>query len=95
MAVKHRGIRAQADFVRGSRDLQPHLAAYFVVADHFADARMKNLRAAAGQRIDTCVLHRQKRVANRKLGNARVIAHFHHRERFQVNFREALLQAAN
>ena len=55
VAVQHRGVRAQPDFVRGSRDLQPHLPAYFVIADHLADARMKNLRAAAGQRVDTCV----------------------------------------
>ena len=95
VAIEHRRVRTQPDLVRGSRDLQPHLAAYLVIANHLAYARMKNLRSAAGQRVNTCVLHCQKRVADRKLGNARVVAHFHHRECFQVNFGEALLQAAN
>ena len=57
VAEKHRGIRAQADFVRGARDLKPHLAADFVVADDAAHARMENFRAAAGQRIHARFFH--------------------------------------
>ncbi len=50
VAEKHRGVRAQADFVRGARDLEPHAPADFVVADDAAHARVKNFGAAAGER---------------------------------------------
>ena len=56
---------------------------------------MKNLRAAAGQRIHARFFHLQQRVANRKLREARVVVHLDHRERLQVHLRKALLQAAN
>ena len=95
VAVQHGGIRAQADFVGGARDLQPHLPADFVVADNFSHARMENLSAAAGQRIHSRFFHSQQSVANGFLRDARVIAHLDHGEGFQVDLREALLQAAN
>ena len=57
VAEKHRGIRAQAHFMRGARDLEPHAPAHFVVADDSAHARMKNLGPAAGQRSDTRFFH--------------------------------------
>ena len=41
VAVKHGGVGAQANLVRGARDVEPLLPADFVVADNFAHARMK------------------------------------------------------
>jgi len=63
VAVEHGGIRAQADLVRGARDLQPHLAADFVVADNFSHAGMENFSAAAGKRIDARRFHGKQSVA--------------------------------
>src|SRR6267143_6102870 len=81
--------------VRRARDLQPHLATDFVIADYFAHTRMEDLGAAAGERIYASVLHRQQRVANRKFRDTRVIAHLDHGECFEMNLREALLQATD
>ncbi len=95
VAVEHGGVGAQADFVRRARDVEPLLAADFVVADNFSHARIENFRAAAGQRIDARFLERQQRVANRKLRDAREISHLDHRERLQVHGGAALFQAAH
>ena len=56
VAVQHRGIRFQADLVRGARRVEPLVAVNLVIADDVADAVGKDLRAAAGQRIHACVL---------------------------------------
>src|ERR1019366_2381271 len=64
VAVEHRGVGPQSDFVRRARDVEPLLPADLVVADDFSHARVKNLSAAASQRIDACFLERQQRVAN-------------------------------
>ena len=95
VAVEHGGVGAQAEFVRGARDFQPALAADFVIADNFAHARMENFGAAAGKRIHAGIFHGEQRVANGKLGDARVVADFDHGEGFQVHLREALFQAAD
>src|SRR5260370_20902911 len=81
--------------MRLARDAEPHLAADFVVADDFTHARMKNLRAAAGQRIDTRLFKFEERVFDGKLGDAREIADLHHGERFDVHPVAALFEAAD
>ena len=81
--------------MRGARDFQPALAADFVIADNFADARVENFGAAAGKRIHSGIFHGDERIANGELGNARVVADFDHGEGFQVHLREALFQAAD
>ena len=80
VAEEHGGIRRHADLVRGARDRKPHLPGYLVVANDAPHARMKNLRAAAGKRIDARFFHLQQRVANRKLREARVVVHLDHGE---------------
>src|ERR1700730_4806402 len=95
VAVKHRSVGAQADFMRRARDVEPLLAADLVVADNFPHPRMKNFGAAAGQRVHARILERQESVANRKLGDAREVSHLDHRERFQVHCRAAFFQAAH
>ncbi len=95
VAVEHGGVRGQADLVRGAGDVQPLLAADFVVADDFAHARIENFRAAAGQRIHAGVLERQQRIADGQFGDAREIADLDHGEGFQVHGRAALLEAAH
>ena len=95
VAVEHGGVGAQADLVRGAGDIEPLLAADFVVADDFAHARIENFRAAAGQRIDAGVLERDQRIANGKLGDAREVADLDHGEGFQVHAGAALLEAAH
>ena len=50
--VKHRGVGAQADFMRLPRDVEPHLPADLVIADDPAHPRVKNFRAATRKRID-------------------------------------------
>jgi hypothetical protein len=67
----------------------------FVVADDAPHARVKNLGAAARQRIHARLFHFEQRILDRKLRNARVVVHLDHRERLQVHVREALLQAAD
>src|SRR2546422_1852592 len=47
------------------------LAADFVVADDFPDARVENLRAAAGERVHARFLLGHQRVADGKLGEDR------------------------
>ena len=71
------------------------LPADFVVADDFAHARMKNFRAAAGQRIHAGFFHFQQRFLDRKLGDAREVAHLDHGESLEMHGGAALLQAAN
>ena len=85
VAVKHGGVGAQADFVRGARDFQPLLAGSFVVADDSAHARIENFRAAAGERIHSGFFQGEERVANAELRDAREIADLHHGERFQMD----------
>ena len=53
--------------MRGARDIQPLLAADFVVANYFAHARIENFRAAAGERIDAGVFEREQRIADGNL----------------------------
>ena len=95
VSVEHRGVRAQADFMRRARDVEPLLPADLVVADNFPHARVKNFRSAARQRIDARFLERQERVANRKFRDARKISHLDHRERFQMHGGAAFFQAAH
>src|SRR6266478_7042237 len=59
--VKHRSVRTQPDFMRLPRNVQPHLPTDLVVANNPAHARMKDLRAAAGQRINSSFLQFQQR----------------------------------
>ena len=92
--VQHCRVRAQSDFMRLPRNVQPHLPAHFVVANDFAHARMKNLRPAAPKRIHTGFLQFQQHFFHAQLGNAREVAHFHHRERLQVHAGAALFQPA-
>ena len=95
MAVKHGRVRAQAELVRGARDVQPLLAAHLVVADHFAHPRVENFGAAAGQRVHARFLQRQQGIADRKLRDTREVAHLDHGERLQVHSRAPLLQPAH
>ena len=95
VAVEHRGVGAQADFMRGARDFQPLPAGGFVVANHSAHARIENFRASAGKRIHSRFFQRDKNFAHGELGDARKISDLDHRERFQMHGRAALLQPAN
>ena len=95
VAIKHGGIGSQPDFVRLASDAQPHLSAGFMVANNLAHARVKDLRAAAGQGVYTGVFHFLQRVLDGKFGNARKISDFHHGEGFQVHGGAPLFQAAN
>ena len=49
VAVKHGGVRFQADLVRGPRGIEPLVAVNFVVANHAAHALIEDFSAAAGQ----------------------------------------------
>ena len=95
MAVEHGGVRTQSNFMRFPRDVEPHLAADFVVANNLAHARMKNLRAAAGQESTPASFMFAQRFFDGKLRDAREIVHLDHRERLQVHARAALFQPAN
>ena len=95
VAVEHGGIGGQAYFVSFLGGVEPHLAANFVVADDAAHARVEDFGAAAGERIDSGFFHLDQRVFDRELREARVVVDFHHGESFQVDLREALLEAAD
>ena len=49
MAVEHRGVGAQAEFVGRAMNVEPVVGVGLVLANLVADFRMKNLRPAAGQ----------------------------------------------
>ncbi len=95
VSVQHGGVGGEPHFVGRPRDIEPLLAADFVVADDFPDARIENLRAAAGERVHTRFLQGHQRVADGKLGDAREVADLDHGERFQVDPRAALLESAH
>ncbi len=95
VAVKHRGIRMQSNFMRLPRDAQPHLSADFVIANNPAHARMKNLRAAAGKGIDPRLFQLQQGFFGGKFRDAREVAHLDHGECFQVHARAALFEPAD
>ena len=77
------------------RGLEPVVAVDLVVADDVAHAVGEDLRAAAGQRIDARFLQLLQGLANRELGASREIRDLDHGERFDVDLREALLEAAD
>src|SRR5260370_4982851 len=95
VAVKHGGIRMETDLMRRARNVEPLLAADFVVTNYLADAGIEDLRVAPGQRIHAGVLEREQRIADGKLGDAREVADLHHGEGLQVHAGTARLQAAN
>ena len=49
VAVEHRAVRAQAQFMGGAMDVEPFRGVGLVLANPVAHLRMKNLRAAARQ----------------------------------------------
>src|SRR5712692_4094196 len=95
VAVEHGGVRAQADLMRRARNVQPLLAGNLVVADYFAHPRIEDFGAAAGQRVHTGLFQGQQSIADRKLGDAREVAHLNHGERLQVHARAALLESSH
>src|SRR2546423_9829454 len=95
MAVEHRRVGVEPDLMRGARDIDPWLAADFVVADRFAHAGIENFGAPAGERIHTCIFERQERIADGKPGNTREIANLDHGKSLQVHAGAARLKATN
>src|ERR1700680_3035009 len=91
VAVKHSGVGMKSDLVRGARDIEPLLAADLVIANHFANAWIENLRASAGQGIHSRVFQGEQRIANGKLGDSREIADLDHGESLQVHARATRL----
>src|SRR5690242_11739679 len=49
VAVKHGGVGTHAKFVSRAGDLKPHLAAYFMVANDAAHARVEDFGASTGR----------------------------------------------
>src|SRR5260370_20898364 len=85
----------ETGLMRRARNVEPLVAADFVVTNYLADAGIEDFRAAARQRIHAGVLEREQRIADGKLGDAREIADLHHGEGLQVYTWAARLQAAN
>jgi len=62
VTVEHGRVRLQSDLMRRARCLQPFVAVDLVVADNVPHAIRENLRAAAGQRIDSGFLQPLQRL---------------------------------
>ena len=93
-AEHHGGGGAHAQLVRGAMHVEPVLGQALEPGDLVADFIVENFRAAAGNGIQSGIAQPRDGVANAQLAVFRDGNDFRRRIAVQVNFREALLDAA-
>ena len=94
VADQHRAGRTSAHLVPRAVDIEPLLRRLFRVANHVANFRIENLRAAAGQRTKPRLAQRRQRLRHAALADPREMQNLDCRKRFQVQIRVELLQLA-
>src|ERR1700680_4453005 len=80
--------------MRRTSNFQPLLAIDFVIADYPTHTVVKDLGAASGKRVHTGFDQPLECLTNRKLAALRQVRDLHHGERFEMDFRETLLEPA-
>ena len=95
VAVEHGRVGLQTDLVGELGGIQPLVSIDLVIANDVADAVGEDLSSPSGQRVHSRGLQLLQRLADGQLGALRQISDLDHSERFQMDLREALLQAGN
>ena len=94
VADQHRASRPAAHLVPHPVNVEPFVGGFFGVANHFANFRVENLRAAAGQRTQPGLAQRFKRCRDASFCDPRQMFDFDGGKRFQVQPGIELLQFA-
>ncbi len=84
VAVKHRGVSAQAQFVGFPMDTQPSIGVGLMFADFVTHLGVENLRAAAGKTSQAGFLELGEEVAGGTFGQLSEPVPFHRRVRLEV-----------
>src|SRR5262252_11170356 len=92
-AEHHRRRRTHSELVRSAMDVDPLLGAALQTRDAMTHCIIENLRAAAGDGIETRVAQSRDRIAQAQSADFSDIRHLRRRKAVQVNLK-ALLDAA-
>ena len=95
VAVEHRGVGAQAEFVRLAVDAEPLGGVGLVFADFIADFGMENLRAAAGQTAEAGFLELGEQIARWPARQPGEPVPFHRRVRLEMQTRMRFVDNAD
>ena len=95
VAVEHRAVRAEAEFVGRAMDFEPAAGVGFVFADLVADFGVEDFRAAAGQAAEAGVDHVFEDLADRLLGEAAEPIDLDGRPGFEVQLGVGFVQEAD